>query len=91
MQQSNSVGTMFDILAQALRPSNAMMKLSAIWSNKVRFAPDDEISIDEKGKPVKLTVRPTHKILSCWGKLDDSCHEIKAQDIATEEIITITL
>jgi len=91
MQQQNKLIDMMDTIAQAMKPLNDMMELAAIRSNGIRFAPGDEISIDEDNNPVKLTVRPTHKILSCWGMLNDSLHEIKAENLKTKQVITIAI
>lgn len=83
---------MMEDLAKAMKPATELFQLSAIWINRVRFAPGELINYDPTDSPtvVKDPVS-SHKIISCWGMLNDTYHEIKAEDIDTKEIITIKL
>ncbi len=93
MQQPNTVANMFDIIGQAMKPYTELMRLSAIWYNRKRFAPGDFINYDPTDEEIIVpdTITSTHKIISCMGTLDNSRLEMEVKDLNTLQHITIKL
>jgi len=103
MQQSNSVGTMFDVLSQAMQSYTKMVGMAAIWLNKPIYINRDNqivkasricagnlLSIED-GVIVdyKEHSYPHYKVVKCTGTIDNSRLEMEVQNLDTEELTTI--
>ncbi len=92
MQQQNTVGDMYSIIGQAMKPFTELMELAAIWYHGVRYTKGDLLNYDPTDTEV-IEKDPvvTHRVIKCMGTINNSRLEMELEDIDTKELITITL
>ena len=91
-QKHASVGDMFDILSQAMKPVNDLFKLSAIHIQGVgRCAKGDEIYVDSSGNITKDSYAKTHSIEEVYGTLNNSRLEMDIKDLSDGELSHIEI
>lgn len=106
MKDQNSVGTMFDVLAEAMKPHTKLMKLNAIWVenglrvfNKYsdpkvkltkRIAQGDILSLDGSSL-VDYNTGDNWEITGLNGTLYNSVLQVELKNTDTGIIKTITL
>lgn len=106
MKDQNSVGTMFDVLAEAMRPHTQLMKLNAIWVEKGvrvfnkyndpkvkfthRIASGDILTLDGSSL-ADYNSGDNWEIVEANGTLDNSVLQVTLKSIDTDEIKTVTI
>jgi len=90
MQQPNTVGDMFAIIGQAMKPYTELMELAAIWLDGKRYEKGERVNYFA-GEITKNAFIFTHKIIKCMGTIDSSKLEMELENIETKERITIKL
>ena len=106
MKDQNSVGTMFDVLAQAMQPHTQLMKLNAIWIEKgirvfnkysdpkikltKRIAEGDILTLDGSSL-ADYNSGDNWEIVECSGTLDNAILQLTLRSIDTDEIKTVTV
>lgn len=107
MQQPNTLGTMFDILAEAMKPHTKLIELAAIWLNKPlkgygeglnirRLAKDDIVCVDMDILENCFLQDfhenlPKYKVIKCIGTIDSSILKMELENLTTQEPITINI